>query len=371
MSAAGYTTSYRRDLRLVRTNAMRVWVVLLVAAILYLPWVVAQKSFFGLDLSKHALLNMNMTAINVALVVMIGALGLNLLTGYTGLISIGNAGFFALGAIVAATIGGNKPGWPDLPFPVVVLAAGVVGAVVGAIVGLPSLRIRGIYLLLATLGLHWVMVFLFLKFQVRWFGFGGVQFLKPASLFGYDLNTDIRWYYFLLGFAIVSFLLVKNLLRTRQGRAFVAVRDHAIAASMSGINVPKIRVTSFAISSFVITAIGACYVWYLGAASQDTFTLLFAIQFIAVIVIGGEGSLVGTVLGALLWSLIPNALVAFSEMAGGLSPGLNHTVTTWQTQITNIIFGVLILVVIVFSPTGLAGLWAKAKRAIVRWPYTT
>lgn len=371
MSAGAYTTSYRHDQRLVRSMAMRVWVVLLVAVVAYLPWVVSHKSAFGIELSKHALLNMNMTQVNIMLIVTVGALGLNLLTGYTGLISIGNAGFFALGAIVASTIGGMKEGWPELPFPVVVLAAGVVGAVVGALVGLPSLRIRGIYLLLATLGLHFVMVFLYLKFQVKWFGFGGIQFVTPASLFGFDLNTDIRWYYFLLGCVAVSFLLTKNLLRTRQGRAFAAVRDHAIAASMSGINVPRMRVTSFAISSFMITAIGAVYVWYLGAASPDNFTLLFAIQFIAMIVIGGEGSLVGTILGAALWSLIPNALIAFSEIAGGISPSVNRTITTWQTQITNIIFGVLILVVIVFNPSGLAGLWAKLKRAVVRWPYTT
>ena len=121
----------------------------------------------------------------------------------------------------------------------------------------------------------------------------------------------------------------------------------------------------------MVTAIGAVYVWYLGAASQDNFTLLFAIQFIAVIVIGGEGSLLGTVLGAMLWQLIPNALLAFSEMAGNLSPSIHNTVNQWQTQITNIIFGALILVIIVFSPSGLNGLWIKIRRSLTQWPYTT
>jgi branched-chain amino acid transport system permease protein len=221
------------------------------------------------------------------------------------------------------------------------------------------------------MALHFIMVWLFLKFQVTWFGFGGIQFITPASLFGFELNTDIRWYYFLLGCTVLAFLLSKNLLRTRQGRALVAVRDHPIAASMTGIDVPRTRVMSFAISSFMITAIGAVYVWYLGAASQDNFTLLFAIQFIAMIVIGGEGSLLGTALGALVWSIIPTALIAFSEMLGGISPGLNENVLKWQTQYTNIIFGVLIVLVMIFNPTGLAGLWARVKRAIVRWPYTT
>jgi branched-chain amino acid transport system permease protein len=360
-----YSTPYRREQRLVRTTAMRIWVVLLIAILGYLPWVVAQRSLFGVSISRHALLNMNLTQVNVALIVMVGALALNLLTGFTGLISIGNAGFFALGAIVAATLGGLKPGWPSLPFPLVVLAAGLVGAFVGALVGLPSLRIRGIYLLLATMGLHFVMVFLFVKYQLRWFGYDGIQYTKQASLFGFDLSTDIRWFYFLLGCVVVAFLLTRNLLRTRQGRAFVAVRDHPIAAAMAGVHVARIRVTSFAVSSFMTTAIGAVYVWYLGAASESNFTLLFAIQFIAMIVIGGEGSLLGTVLGALLYALIPNALVAISEMGSGV-PVLNHTLANWQSQITNIIFGTLILVVIVFSPSGLAGLWVRVKRRLVR-----
>jgi branched-chain amino acid transport system permease protein len=379
MSSSAFSTSYRREFRLVRTNAMRVWAVLLVAVALYLPWVVQDKSLFGLELSKHMLLNINMTTVNIALVAMVGALGLNILTGYTGLISIGNAGFFALGAIVAAFLGGTREAWPSLPFPLVVLAAGVVGAIVGAIIGLPSYRIRGIYLLLATLSFHFIMVWLFLKFQVTWYGFGGIQFATPADFLGIDLDLttssrvpeDVRWYYFFLGCVVVSFLCAKNLFRTRQGRAFVAVRDQPIAAAMAGIDVPRIRVTSFALSSFLVTAIGAAYAWYLGAASPDTFTLLFAIQFIAMIVIGGEGSLLGTALGALLWSLIPTALIAFSEMAGGVAPSIDETVLKWQTQITNIIFGVLIVLVMIFNPTGLAGIWARVKRSIVRWPYTT
>lgn len=367
MSTGVYATSYRKEWRLLRTPASRVWAVLLTGVLLYLPWVVAQHSLFGMALSNHALLDTNITEVNVTLIMVVGALGLNLLTGYTGLISIGNAGFFALGAMVATTIGVK---WLHLPFLVVVVASACAGAVVGAVVGLPSLRIRGIYLLLATMGFHFVMVFLFLKFQTKWFGFGGIQFIQPASVFGITLSTDIRWYYFLLGCAALSLLLARNLLRSRRGRAFVAVRDHEIAAAMAGIDVARTRVTAFAISSAMITAIGAVYAWYLGAASQDNYTLSLAIGFIAMIVIGGEGSLLGSVLGALMWQLIPNMLQAFSEMAGGISPQINHVVTSWQTQITNIIFGIVILLVIVFEPSGLNGLWRKLKRSVVRWPYT-
>jgi branched-chain amino acid transport system permease protein len=307
--------------------------------------------------------------VNTTLILLVGALGLNLLTGFTGLISIGNAGFFALGAMVGSATGIK---WLQWPFPVCVLLAGFAGAAVGALVGLPALRIRGIYLLLATLGLHYVMVnYVYFKYQTKFFGFGAVVFDRPASLFGFDLNTDIRWYYFLLGFAILFFLISKNLLRTRQGRALVAVRDHEVAASMAGINVAQTRIMSFAVSSFMITAAGAVYGWYLGSAGQDSFTLLFAIGFIAMIIIGGEGSLLGTVLGAMLWQLVPRALEAGAEMSAGISPSITTWVTQWQTQLTFIIFGVLILLVMAFQPTGLAGIWVRVKRSFVRWPYTT
>src|SRR5205085_12245474 len=128
-------TSYRRDMRMLRSRGTRIWAIVLTAVLLYLPWVVAQRSFLGLDVTRHMLLNMNMTQLNITLIVLVGALGLNLLTGYTGLISIGNAGFFALGAIVAAAFGIK---WFQLPFPVVILLAGCAGALVGALVGLPS-----------------------------------------------------------------------------------------------------------------------------------------------------------------------------------------------------------------------------------------
>ncbi len=368
MSGTGASTTYREQTRLVRTRAMRVWVVVLVLGLLYLPWVVDQRSLFGIELTKHQMLNMDMTQLNTMLILLVGALGLNLVTGYTGMISIGNAGFFALGAMVASAAGIK---WWQLPFPVCVLLAGLAGAVVGALVGLPALRIRGIYLLLATLGFHYVMGFFFLKYQIKWFGFGSVDFLEPAALFGLALDTEIRWYYFLLVFAAFWFAVTKNLLRTRQGRSLVAVRDNEIAASMAGINVAYARIMSFSVSSFMTTAAGAIYGWYLGSVGADTFTLLFAIGFIAMIVIGGEGSLVGTVLGTIVWQFTPIVLEAGAEMSGDVSPGAKNWITQWQTQLTYAIFGFLILIVMVYQPTGLAGIWARIKRSFVRWPYTT
>jgi branched-chain amino acid transport system permease protein len=234
---------------------------------------------------------------------------------------------------------------------------------------LPALRIRGIYLLLATLGFHYAMGFLFAKYQIR-ARFGSVDYPGAGDAAWLRADTEIRWYYFPLGFAV--FCSRSQRTCCERGKAVaVAVRDHEIAASMAGINVPYARIMSFSISSFMITAAGGIYGWYLGSVGADTFTLLFAIGFIAMIVIGGEGSLVGTVLGVIVWQFTPVVLEAGAEMSGDVSPGVKDWVTQWQTQLTYAIFGLLILVVMVYQPTGLAGVWARVKRTFVRWPYTT
>ena len=366
MIGGNFRTSYRQEMRLVQTRAMLIWVVLLAAALCYLPFVLWNRSAFGIELSNHQLLNMGLSQVNSSLIAIIGAVGLNLLTGYTGLISLGNAGFFALGGIVAAAVGVQAGG----PFLLAVIAAGAAGAIVGALVGLPSLRVRGFYLLLATMALHFIMVYLFLRYSLEEFGPAGVIF-APPSVLGWDLNTDIRWYFFLLAVCAVCLLLTKNILRTREGRAFVAVRDNDIAAGSVGINVSIAKVRAFATSSFMIAAAGAIYVWYLGNATADLFSLALAIQFIAMIIIGGMGSLLGAVLGAIVWQLLPQVILTFTEMSADISPGVNSAVTDWRSQITNIAFGAIIFAVLVFEPGGLAGLWGKAKRMFVRWPYTT
>ena len=236
---------------------MRVWVVVLVLAAALPPLGHRRPSRSSAStLTKHQMLNMDMTQLNTALILLVGALGLNLVTGYTGMISIGNAGFFALGAIVASATG-IKSG--QLPFPVVILLlAGIAGAVVGALVGLPALRIRGIYLLLATLGFHYVMMFLFLRVPDQVVRLRRVDFLRAGDARSASRSTPRS-----AGTTSCSAsppsgsLVTKNLLRTRQGRSLVAVRDHEVAAATAGINVAYARIMSFSVSSFMITAAGA------------------------------------------------------------------------------------------------------------------
>lgn len=365
MASGQFVTTYRDDHKLVKTNFMRFWWVVLAAVLVYAPFVFSSRSVLGWSLSNNQLLGMSLVQINFALIAIIGAVGLNLLTGYTGLISLGNAAFFAIGAI-AAGVTGVQWNWPFLA---VLLSAGILGAVCGVIVGLPSLRLRGLYLLMATLGLHFIANYAFLRYQNRFFGPAGISFQDP-DIFGWAVSTDIRWYFVLLVAVTLVMAGTKNLLRSREGRAFVSVRDHDIAAGATGINVAATKLRSFGLSSFVVSIAGAFYVYYLSNAQQEIFTLLLAIQYIAMIIIGGLGSLPGAVFGALLWQLLPQAIDTFSETLESL-PVVGEPLTENSAQLNNAILGLVIMLVLIRKPDGLNGIWVSIRRFFRQWPYTT
>lgn len=365
MASGHFVTSYRVDHKLVRTNFQRFWWVALAVVLLYAPFVFQNRELFGVSLTNDQLLGMSLVQINFALIAVIGAIGLNLLIGYTGQISLGNAALFAIGAIAAGATG-VQWGWP---FPLVLLSAGIFGAVIGVIVGLPSLRLRGLYLLMATLGLHFIANYAFLQYQNRYFGPVGIRFEDP-SVFGWMLDDNISWYFLLLFLVALSVLTTKNLLRSREGRAFVSVRDQDIAAGAAGINVAATKLRAFAFSSFMVSVAGACYVWYLSNAQQEMFTLLLAIQFIAMIIIGGLGSIPGAIFGALLWQLLPQVIDSLSDRFGS-APVVGEVLTENSAQLNNIILGVVIMLVLIAKPDGLNGMWKSVQRAFRQWPYTT
>lgn len=365
MASGNFVTSYRAEQRLVRTNVSRFWWVVLALGLLYLPFVFQNRELLGVSLTNTQLLGMSLTQINFSLIAILGAVGLNLLIGYAGQISMGNAAFFAIGAIGAA-VTGVQWGWP---FPLVLLSAGLLGAVSGTIVGLPSLRLRGLYLLMATLGLHFLANYAFLRYQNAFFGPVGISFPSP-SLFGLVLENNIRWYFTLLGIVALGMLGTKNLLRSREGRAFVSVRDQDIAAASAGINVAATKLRAFAYSSFLVSVAGALYVYYLTNAQQEIFTLTLAIQFIAMIIIGGLGSMPGAVFGALLWQLLPQVIRTFSQPLSQI-PVVGPPLAENSPQLNNIILGVVIMLVLILKPDGLNGMWVSVQRFFKQWPYTT
>ena len=368
MASGTYTTTYRADLKLVRTNWLRGWIVVLVAFLAYLPFVLKQKSLFGIDLTPDQLLGMSVSRVDFALIAVIGAVGLNFLTGYTGLISIGNAAFFAIGALAASVVGNQL----HLPFPLAVAAGGLAGAGVGVVVGLPALRVRGLYLLLTTMGLHFIAVYCFLRYQQTFFGSasGGVGY-PDASVGPWRLRTDIDWYFLLLGVVVLFLVATKNILRTREGRAMMAVRDQDIAAGAVGVNVGLLKVKAFAASSFIVSVAGALFAYYLTNVGADTFSMLFAIEYAAMIIIGGLGSLLGSVLGALLWTLLPNLLNALTTGVDPATPMVGPLLAKNQPEVADILLGLVIIAMLIFKPEGLAGIVASLRRYFRQWPFTT
>src|SRR5581483_4313103 len=233
----------------------------------------------------------------------IAALGLNILVGFTGQISIGHAVFFGFGAFSSAFISNklNVPVFFAIPL------AGVATTAVGMLFGVPAARLKGLYLAIATLAAQYILQDFFARAQ--WFT-GGVAGTpaEPFKLLGFAFDNDARYFYVVLAWLVACYVMVANLLRTRDGRALVAVRDHYLSAEMMGINLTKYRTLSFGISAFYAGIGGALYAHYLGFVSVEGFGILFSIQFLGMIIIGGLGSVMGTLMGTAFMTLLPEAM---------------------------------------------------------------
>ena len=324
---------------------------LALAVLLYLPVVLTDRAAFGIYLSNTQLLNLSLTQINLTLIAMLGALSLSFLTGCAGLISIGHAALYAVGAMTAAAAG-TQWGWP---FPVVLLAAAVTGALAGFLAGLPSLRVRGLYFVLSTMALHYIVVYAFLEYQLKFFDVVGVPY-QPAILAGIEINTPMRWYFFLLPLVALVFWGLRNTLQTREGRTLMAMRDHELAATSVGADVRILRLKAFMLSSAIASVAGAVYAYYLSNVTSETFGISFAIQFIAMIIIGGMGSLGGALVGAALWLLLPSVINLVASQANETTGIVHLVLVEHKAQLVQLIFGTLMIVLLIFAPGGLAGL---------------
>ncbi len=339
------------------------WVIVGIALLFYLPVLLTDRTIFGFRLSNMQLLNLGLSQVNLMLIAMLGALSLNYLTGCAGLISIGHAAFYAVGAMTAA-ITGSQLGWP---FPIVLLAAGLAGALAGVLAGLPSLRVRGLYFVLSTFAVHYIVVFAFQEYQFKFFDVVGVPY-KPATLFGFELNSPMRWYFFLLPLVALVYWALHNTLRSREGRAMMAMRDHELAATAAGVDVRILRLKAFAFSSAIAAMAGVLYAYILSNVTSEFFGIQFAIQFIAMIIIGGMGSLAGSLVGAAVWLLLPSIITGFASQAGDSTGLLRSVLVEHKPQLVQVIFGLLVILLLIFAPGGIAGMASKLRnRVAARW----
>ena len=299
------------------------------------------------------------------LIVSLAAIGLNLLVGYCGQISLGHAAFMAVGAYAAYNLIVHFPG---LNFIVVLVLAGLISALVGIFFGLPSLQIKGLYLGVATLAAQFFIDWVFAR--VKWFtNYSPSGSVSPATvdLFGWSIDTPVKKYLFILAVVIVFTLTAKNLVRGHIGRSWMAMRDMDVAAEVIGIRPMYAKLTAFAVSAFYAGVAGAMWGFlHLGSWEPAAFSINFSLNLLFMIIIGGMGSILGSYIGAAFIVLMPLAL-------NQALPLLNHiglrVDTAMASHLEFMIFGALIVFFLIVEPLGIARLWAIGKEKLRLWPF--
>ena len=294
------------------------------------------------------------------LILALAGLGLNFVTGYAGLLSLGSAAFMSIGAYATYNLLVRAPG---IPLPADLLIGGLVSAAAGVLFGLPSLRIKGFYLIVSTLAAQFFVVWLFTR--VSWFSnndTSGVLSAPQLAIGRWQIGTPVSRYLFVLGVATLVFAFGASLVRSELGRRWMAVRDMEAAARVIGIPVGRSKLLAFALSSFVLGIAGALWAFaYLGTIEPDGFNLNLSFQVLFIIIIGGMGSISGNFLGAAFIVLLPILLSNAAAVLAQLGIGADQV-----QNLQKIVFGTLIIVFLIKEPEGLARLLQVAFRRLSR-----
>ena len=351
MQSGTFHTSYTGDMALRPYWPQRVRLVVVLIAVLIFPWFADR---YWLNLA------------NTIAIAAIGAIGLNILVGYTGQISIGHGGFLAVGAYTAGLLAVRleTPMWITIP------VASLFTALVGTFFGLPSARLKGLYLAIATLASQEIIIWLLTHGKLL--GIGESLSLPPAAnnLFGVPLdmlgNNDFVFYWITVGFLALTALFVSNLFRSRAGRAFVAIRDQDIAARVIGVDIFRYKLLAFATSSFFAGLAGALTAHYRGIISWERFTIDTSILYLAMIIIGGLGSVSGSIYGAAFMVLLPAMLANLARSVSGVGPNVN----SYLPYIQQGAFGLAIILFLIFEPEGIVKMWRNVKDYFRLWPFS-
>lgn len=334
-----FKTDYEQDIRLAKHAGHRFWYGLLFVLLLLAPWWAGEYV---------------MSQLHFILIYSIVGFGLMMLTGFTGQVSLGHAAFLAVGAYTEALMQAA-----GVPFFVSITCAALFAAVAGLIVGLPALRLKGIYLTIATLAFNVIVE----EIIARWHSLTGGnegKHLKPVELFGWKMESDAEFYYLCLALTVACCLACVNLLRSPTGRAFVAIRDSEVSASCMGVHLAKYKTVAFAFSAALTGIGGALYAHKLAFISPEQFTLFQSIELITIVILGGVGFLHGAVLGAIFIIVLPQLLsIAKGWLPEGMVP----------SGMQAVVFGVILILVIIFEPLGLYGRWLKIRTYFELFPF--
>jgi branched-chain amino acid transport system permease protein len=341
-----YHRSYGSELGLRHTRAEYFRLALVVLAVLAVP--------FTLDVYWLGVLN-------TILIAVIGAVGLNILVGFTGQISLGQGAFLAIGAYTSAIVSQRA----GLPVPVAILVAVLLTALVGAVFGLPAVRLKGLYLAIVTLAAQVIVVVIARRWGWLTDGVGFIT-LDRVELFGAGMSSglfELQWFVILVVLTALAVLTARNLFRTGYGRAFMAVRDQDIAAAAIGVDVTRTKLLAFAVSSGYVGLAGALTAHYTGTITWERFTLDVSILYLAMIIVGGLGSVAGAVYGAAFMMLIP---IFLDEMTATFGDFIG---AGQLPAVQNAVFGLVIILFLIFEPRGLDRIWQRAKDYVRFWPF--
>jgi branched-chain amino acid transport system permease protein len=347
---------YYEDIQLLKNNVLRFWFIILIASLVSFPFLAP----------NYYIYMANYMAIHVIVTV-----GLNILVGYTGQISLGHAGFFAIGAymtVLSMTV-------LNLPFLVAILLAATISAFFGFLLGLPALRLEGPYLAIATLGFGMAIT------QVigRWDIFGGRMGLEtpPLNLFypfgTFVLESDRQLYFLIITFTFILTMAARNLMKTKVGRAFIAIRDSDIAAETMGVNLTYYKTLAFAVSAFYAGIAGGLMAFLLGFINPSSFSFILSIYFLAFVIVGGLGSIFGSIMGGVVMTWLMLVLEKVQELpyVGNILEVFSEKwmSITGLPNVSSIIFGLIIILLVVFEPLGLYGFWIRTKIYWKTWPF--
>ncbi len=307
-----------------------------------------------------------LTILNLVGIAIVGALGLNILVGLTGQISIGHAAFMSVGAYTAANLATRF----DLPFWITMPAGGLMAAAIGIIVGFPSVRIKGLYLAISTLAAQFIIDWFIVHTPAISGGFSASIQVPRPSIFGIVLDTQRELYMFILAVVTIAIIIALNIARSRVGRAFIAIRDQDIAAEILGIDVRRYKLMAFAISSFYAGVAGVLYTYYSGVANNEFFPLVVSIDYLAMVIIGGMGSVLGAIFGATFVTLLPIAIDLVMTTLGPYVIDDVGTLSGIKSHMRLVLFGGLIMFFLVVEPDGLNRLWLNIRSYFRVWPFS-
>jgi len=345
MPAGLFHENYRTDERIFQTWFVRVWLIVFLVGC----------AVFPIFASKY----MISTMIEVGIAI-IACHGLNLLTGFTGQISLGHAAFMGVGAYTSSILVSH-----GVPFGVSLACAGAMTALIGMIFGIPSLRLRGLYLAMATIAAQFIIEFTIRRWDKLTGGVEGM-YVEPGSLGPLHFDERVHLYYLTLILAVAATLILKNIIRSRSGRAFVAIRDRYLAAEVIGVNVFKYRLMSFAVASFFAGVAGALLAQNLEVITHESFTISQSVDYLAMCIIGGLGHILGGIFGVAFWFILERILEIVATSLNTAFP--DHV--TWFVSIREIVFGLVIVLFLIFEPDGLAARWRTIKAYWKLWPFS-